>query len=376
MVQGWLIWVSLIPFYIIYVYKMEIIDQKILHDSVRWPLSPEYQGNPLLAVLPKSKADTQAGDIVVANEDGDKLFYSQEFYSKHKNKIASLGYEPIAVVVVPASHTDDGTARCASLKMMDTSDPENGSYTKTYINFGQTDVPNEEVEGCPSVNLNNVYTMIYGTTTKTDASHVYLATNLENSGWYLSGGGTYPTWNANIDTHDPLAPRSKAYSDGYYVISPYGEDGISKNPYFHLTDGTGLNSYMNGSEMSEYVEDNLLSLEKYENYTGHGWSAVYCSSQYHTIGTKKGDWYIPAIGETCYLWSRIENIRDAYKICSDPNVSSTFNDWFGLMSSTLYLSTSSSYTYIYCQKINSSGGNFMTENAGQTSYPVLAFIKI
>lgn len=71
MVQGWLIWVSLIPFYIIYVYKMEIIDQKILHDSVRWPLSPEYGGDPLFKNT-RLKKDTVAGDIVVANSAGDK----------------------------------------------------------------------------------------------------------------------------------------------------------------------------------------------------------------------------------------------------------------------------------------------------------------
>ena len=73
MVQGWLIWVSLIPFYIIYVYKMEIIDQKILHDSVRWPLSPEYGGDYLFNNTRKKK-DTIAGDIVVANSAGDKQF--------------------------------------------------------------------------------------------------------------------------------------------------------------------------------------------------------------------------------------------------------------------------------------------------------------
>lgn len=52
---------------------MEIIDQKILHDSIRWPNSPEYGGDPLFKNT-RLKKDTIAGDIVVTNEDGTKYF--------------------------------------------------------------------------------------------------------------------------------------------------------------------------------------------------------------------------------------------------------------------------------------------------------------
>ena len=118
MVQGWLIWVSLIPFYIIYVYKMEIIDQKILHDSVRWPLSPLYEVRALPGEITKEKS--AAGDIVIANEDGVKKIIKQSEYTTNSALYTEEGYQPIAVVVVPASHTDDGTARCMSLKWMAT----------------------------------------------------------------------------------------------------------------------------------------------------------------------------------------------------------------------------------------------------------------
>lgn len=93
---------------------MEIIDQKILHDSVRWPLSPLYE----VRILPGeiTKEESAAGDIVIANEDGDKKFIAQAEYNANAETYTSAGYEPIAIVVVPALHTDDGTARCMALK--------------------------------------------------------------------------------------------------------------------------------------------------------------------------------------------------------------------------------------------------------------------
>ena len=96
---------------------MEIIDQKILHDSVRWPLDPKYK--PAFPGEIK-KEESAAGDIVIANEDGVKRIIKQSEYTTNSALYTEKGYQPIAVVVVPASHTNDGTARCMSLKWMTT----------------------------------------------------------------------------------------------------------------------------------------------------------------------------------------------------------------------------------------------------------------
>ena len=62
------------------------------------------------------KADTVAGDIcIVDNETLEKYFIEPDTIEL----IGSKCFTPIGVVVVPASHTDDGTARVISLAAMD-----------------------------------------------------------------------------------------------------------------------------------------------------------------------------------------------------------------------------------------------------------------
>lgn len=58
---------------------MEIIDQKILHDSVRWPLSPLYEVRMLPGEI--TKEESAAGDIVIANKGGDKRIIKQSEYT-------------------------------------------------------------------------------------------------------------------------------------------------------------------------------------------------------------------------------------------------------------------------------------------------------
>ena len=85
-------------------------------------------------------ADTVAGDVCVW--DGSK----KRFFRFSDNPTDNIkNYTPIGVVVVPASHTDDGTARVMSLASMDYNNPDNGNtdgHTNTYWGGYAYDVPN------------------------------------------------------------------------------------------------------------------------------------------------------------------------------------------------------------------------------------------
>ena len=59
---------------------MEIIDQKILHDSVRWPLDPRYWPYDVVANSVPLE-NTKAGDILLADENGNKVFVDFDTYA-------------------------------------------------------------------------------------------------------------------------------------------------------------------------------------------------------------------------------------------------------------------------------------------------------
>lgn len=212
---------------------MEIIDQKILHDSVRWPLSPLYEVRALPGEITKEKS--AAGDIVIANEDGVKKIIKQSEYTTNSALYTENGYQPIAVVVVPALHTDDGTARCMSLKWMTTqsktgSDNCFGIYWGASYNCGTH---------APSAGLNY---RIHGTTT--------IAKYNSNSTGYAAFPSNCAYWGTSgnlTDSLDPGAPVIRITPG----ISPYDVDGVSKNPDWFVEGGVG--DYMDGKENTAVI---------------------------------------------------------------------------------------------------------------------------
>lgn len=255
--------------------------------------------------LELEKPEFVAGDICLYNAEKDKLeLVKVDDWSVEKYPTSN--YTPIGVVVVPNSHTDDGTARVISLASMDYNNPEVGS----------TDGHVLMVWGG------------YGSDIST-LSNLTQAPSIGDSPTELTGEQTLKEW---LDLSNP--EMSSDYYDNEYrnpydtatcygrdsrcAPSPYLNDG-SKNPIYHSTDNIG-NAYsdMDGKGNTEKIlaVDNSSSTDwqTAATITNTGTTetihpSAQCCWRYHTVGTNQGNWYLPAGGELGYLASRWKAIN-------------------------------------------------------------------
>jgi hypothetical protein len=152
-------------------------------------------------------------------------------------------------------------------------------------------------------------------------------------------------------------------SNGYYCMSPYGSDGISRNsdnfPDILYTTSFGnvtqtafnafadFNGYANTQALISAVNTAHPEYEGWQSYPhywdpvftfdksaessyqepktnpmdfGHDFNGAWCSWRFHTPGTNKGDWYVPALGELGYMFARF----GVYN-----TVTNAINEWAG-----------------------------------------------
>ena len=76
------------------------------------------------------ESDYAAGDIVLW--DGEKKVVTDP----NGFSLPTSGYTPIGIVVIPASHMEDGHARMMATRWMSCEDPENGSLTQQSMVWG------------------------------------------------------------------------------------------------------------------------------------------------------------------------------------------------------------------------------------------------
>lgn len=299
---------------------MEINEfNQIFSDPISYPLPPKY-----IDMMPGviKKKDSMAGDIVIADDSGDMQIVKLGEYTENKGLYNKKGYAPIAVVVVPASHTEDGTARCMSLKYMSLSNPEGGSDTSVNIYWGYNDatVPGNTV-------ISGFEYTIPGTT----------STGTGN--WYLPSDSD--KWNVDdvddLSNTDPIARKKRQTFSGGFVISPYGEDGISQNEAYFKANAIG--QYMDGRGETEHIVANAANtdwktaatIENAYNKVGV-YPAAFTCQRYHTVGTSAGDWYLPSCGELVYIIPRAKEIREGLLEAGAPDVNNgvhdaTYNRW-------------------------------------------------
>ena len=287
------------------------------------------------------KIDTIAGDVcIVDNNTLDKYFITSD-------SIECLNYDlytPIGVVVVPASHTDDGTARVISLASMDYNNPDNGNANEDiYIEWGGygDDVPdldNKVMYPCIAEDLRSIsgeqqitgwYNFEYfGSISECLPSDYYNNyPNPYDEGTYYYTGTTTSTYKA--------------------MPSPYLTGGV-KNEIYHDTSNTGnVLADMNGKSNTSAIlaVDNGLdtswqTASTITSITSTGYQyhpTAQCCWRYHTIGTNQGDWYLPSGGELGYLASRWKAINNSInKLVSSGLEALVFPVGHGWWSSTEY----------------------------------------
>ena len=260
----------------------------------------------------KPVEESLAADIcLVENNTLEKYIVDGNNYSTDLFPLEQ--YTPIGIVVVPASHTDDGTARVMSLASMDYNNPDNGN-TEGHVNISWggygDDVPDLDykimypciAEDLRSISGEQQITGWYdfGSTSK------YLSSNYYNSYPNPYDEGTYYYTGTTTSTYKAMP-------------SPYLTGG-SKNPIYHSTDNTGnVLADMNGKGNTEKIlavdNNGSTDWQTASTITNTGRTetihpAAQCCWRYHTVGTQQGDWYLPSAGELGYLaarWKAIDN---------------------------------------------------------------------
>lgn len=239
-----------------------------------------------------------AGDILCAKADGSKMVVKAADYASIPS-----GYEAIGIVVIPPSHDvyGNGKGAAVSLKYMYIYDPDNGKLTTsstsgTILRWGQNGVDTSLVNFF-KVNITD------------NKSNPKLSSDFSA---YLPSDKF-----SNIQCVTDPAAYYSVYSG--FAPSPYLSDG-SRNEDYYTTEYTEYNilSDFDGVGNTELLcslataQSDWRTASSITDSRAEGYSpAACCCWRYHTIGTKQGDWYLPAAGELGYFIARLKTIDES-----------------------------------------------------------------
>lgn len=308
------------------------------------PASPNYirgqQGTPANVFFnasssQKSHDDACAGDIVYANDGGNKMYAPYQYDAYWQAK----GWKAIAAVVVPACYTPDGTIRAMSLVNMDCANFDQGGITgpkgdagddgntngQSYLRWGPTNtgpIINELPSICTINPTGDTTTVGFSNTfayLPRDHKYKSLSDNAVN---FLSGNsGDADAW-WWYDT--PAAP------------SPYGNQSAYSKEGCVLADMDGrnnTNTVLGQVPASAFTIADMQAFNAAKNFP-----AFTLCARYHTTGTESaktdgsgykslGSWYLPSAGELGYLVVRQGLIFNA---CKNVKVDGTDNYGYGI----------------------------------------------
>ena len=340
-------------------YTAETLDNKYIHfkeHKVELPI--------------KDVSESVAADICIVDNGGNKYIVDGNSYSV--DLFPTEQYTPIGVVVVPSSHTDDGTARIISLASMDYNNPDNGNTDgniSIYWGGCRYDVPDL---------LNLGYTPSIGNSPSELIGEQKIKEWLPINRIYKSSDYYDNEYRNPYDTATCYG-NNKACAP-----SPYLNDG-SKNPIYYNTENTGnILVDMDGKSNTEKI----LAVDKSSStdwqtattitntdYTEAIHPAAQCCWRYYTVGTNKGDWYLPSAGELGYLIARWKLIH----MSLDKLIMSGIKALKTPIGSGLWSSTEVSTSFAVRLSINTDYS--MTslgdkDNAIYTNFYVRAFLKV
>ena len=288
------------------------------------------------------ESDFVAGDIVLWDEK-KKVVADPNGFS-----LPASGYTPIGVVVIPASHMDDGHARMMSTRWMSCDDPENGSVVAERMVWGTA----TEISGLTYYNQVPVIARYDGETGGTTALTVPQEIYTANTYAFLPSDCLWWVGETNPEDEGTRWYQSERheYVNNFYAPSPYASDG-TPNPLYRATSYSGGSisnalSYFDGRSQTNVIleargEKDYGTWKPTFDYL-EDFPPASCCNMYHTVGTSQGDWYLPSLAELGYIIPRNNEI-----ISSMAKVGGMFrlaNN--SLLSSTVTTATNSSYAYI------------------------------
>lgn len=261
-------------------------------------------------VIEIQKEDTVAGDVCAWDGNSKRFF---RFVDEGANDNIK-NYTPIGVTVVPASHTDDGTARVISLAAMDYNNPDNGtteghngiSWGGSRYNISILD--SKTMFPCISTDYRNI---------TAETQSIVEWNHLNNNSCFIPSDqfNTYPN---PYDEGTFYMSRTTTVTGRRAGPSPYLTGGLKNDIYYDTSDTHSILTDMDGRVNSKVILDvdnsgstdwqtastiaNTTNIE-----TIH--PAAQCCWRYHTVGTSQGDWYLPSAGELGYLASRWKAIN-------------------------------------------------------------------
>ena len=284
---------------------------------------------------------TKAGDIAVYDK-ADKTYRIIDVNAYEQSYFHDRTLMPIGVVAAPSTHTPDHTSRIVSLVNMSLQTPDKGSVrTGTgadvqgdiamYWGGHGVDLGMKNYPSVPKVNP-----LTGETTGTTDWMRIPSDYRFNSTGYVDPVSGNYYYYN-NYETEDRFGP------------SPYKKDG-SKNPQYFV-EGLATNDFDgrgNTDIIMAAVTANWQTGTIENSYAAGNYPPACACSRFSTIGTKPGDWYLPAEGELAFIIARHVAINNSLNLIASKggiatvrignnNTGGTYGYW--CWSSTEYSST-------------------------------------
>lgn len=265
--------------------------------------------------------DTTASSLMtVAGDEYNTTDYPQDVYT------------PVGVIIMPASHSEDGYARMMSCKLMGVKTLSDGTLTYgSYDASNMTEFDNnggigwavtgDQNSSSAAVNgllarhsdfpIINVSPTISGGTGGT-----FYYTNMDLTNTIGSQLGT--TW---VPDGDSGYGWNQSGSGDSLIPSPYDSNG-GINPNIRIQ-GTCM-GVVHGSVASNMVYDYI------DNTTEDNRFDIFeAAREYSTDGTNKGSWYVPSPLELAYFSARMVEIYSTMNKLN-PNFDETFDALLGM----------------------------------------------
>ena len=245
---------------------------------------------------PKSIEDAVAGDLL-CYYNGSLLIYPQ----------TQDGGTPIGVVVVPTSHNvyGDGSCGVMSLAPMNYNTPDIGGTTEQMMYYGSVGAVTNlaKMNSLPIIAKDGVVANNIVSTSPIGKLPTDYFTTLQNPNdpdtYYnrTDAFGTPSPYNAD-DSRNFQYSQTSSPSTSANALSDFNGKGntailtnlVSAQPNWR-TDATIVNEKGSDGKCTGY------------------YPAACCCWRFHTVGTKQGDWYLPACGEMGYVLPKFTTIQ-------------------------------------------------------------------